>query len=65
MRIEILVSTSGEVRVETKGFAGAVCRSAGRALEQSLGSLTHEQLTREYFQFQSTEQAQQQRHGQS
>jgi len=63
--IEIIVSPTGEVHIETKGFAGAVCRSAGRALEQSLGSLTQEQLTREYFQFTSTEQAQQQRHGQS
>ena len=61
MKIEIIVSPTGEVRVETKGFAGAVCRTAGRALEQSLGSLTHEELTREYFQFTANEQSQQQR----
>ncbi|MHB0956860.1 MAG: DUF2997 domain-containing protein [Pirellulaceae bacterium] len=61
MKIEIIVSPAGEVRVETKGFTGAVCRSAGRALEQSLGSLTHEQLTREYFEFMAVEQPQQQR----
>ena len=60
-RSRSLSPPAGEVRVETKGFAGAVCRSAGRALEQSLGSLTDEQLTREYFQFTSTEQAVQQR----
>ena len=49
--IEVIVSPTGETRVETKGFAGASCRNASRALEQALGSQTDEQLTREYFQF--------------
>lgn len=57
--IEVIVSPSGETRVETKGFAGASCRDASRALEQALGCQTDEQLTREYFQF--TQQAVQQR----
>jgi hypothetical protein len=49
--IEVIVTPSGETRVETKGFSGASCRDATRALEQALGSQTDEQLTREYFQF--------------
>ena len=62
MRIEITVSPDGETRVETKGFSGASCRSASRALEQALGSQAEEQLTREYFQFMSVEQSLEQRH---
>ena len=59
--ITIIVSPDGETRVETKGFAGASCRDASRALEQALGRQTDEQLTPEYFQFTATEQRQQQR----
>ena len=59
MKIEVIVSPTGETRVETKGFAGASCRNASRALEQALGSQSDEQLTREYFQF--TRQSLQQR----
>ena len=59
--ITIIVSPDGETRVETKGFAGASCRDAIRALEQALGLQTDEQLTPEYFQFTATEHRQQQR----
>ena len=57
--IEVIVSPTGETRIETKGFAGTSCRDASRALEEALGTRTDEQLTREYFQF--TQQSLQQR----
>ena len=61
MIIEVIVSPTGETRVETKGFVGASCRNASRALEEALGKQTDEQLTREYFQFTAAEQSLQQR----
>ncbi len=47
--IEIIISPSGESRVETKGFAGSDCREASRFLESALGNTTSESLTAEYF----------------
>ena len=46
--IEIIVSPDGQTRVETKGFHGAECRQASRAIEQALGAVTAERLTAEY-----------------
>lgn len=48
--IEILVSPSGETRVETKGFSGTECREASRFLEEALGKSQSEQLTAEFHQ---------------
>jgi hypothetical protein len=59
--IEIIVSPQGETRLETKGFSGANCQQASRFLEQALGQQVEQQLTLEYFHFQSTMQSQQQR----
>ena len=59
--IEIIISPQGETRLETKGFTGANCQQASRFLEQALGKQTGQQLTQEYFQFQSAKQTQQQR----
>ncbi len=42
--IEIVVSPTGETRVETKGFSGSACRDASKFLEQALGKRTNEQL---------------------
>jgi hypothetical protein len=61
MRIEIIVSPTGQTRVETKGFAGTSCRDASRFVESVLGKQTDEQLTQEYFQLASAEQREQQR----
>lgn len=46
--IEIIVSPSGQTRVETKGFAGSECRQASQFIEQALGQRTSERLTAEF-----------------
>ena len=48
--IEIIVSPSGQTRVETRGFAGSECRQASQFIEQALGQQTSEQLTAEFHQ---------------
>lgn len=48
MKIEIIVSPTGETRLETKGFTGASCKDASRSLEQALGAVKTERLTAEY-----------------
>jgi len=48
--IEIIVSPTGETRVETKGFTGSSCRDASRFIEQALGKSTGEKLTAEFHQ---------------
>jgi hypothetical protein len=47
--IEIIVSPSGETRVETKGFTGRECLEASRQLETALGVKQAEQLTSEFY----------------
>ena len=59
--IEILVSPTGEVQVQTKGFTGSSCRNASGFLEAALGQRTSETLTAEFHQSQdSSETARQQ-----
>ena len=53
--IEIIVSPTGQTRVETRGFTGASCREASRFLEQALGNRTSERLTAEFHQTQVSE----------
>jgi hypothetical protein len=48
--IEVIVSPTGETRVETKGFQGSACQDASRFLEQALGAKVSETLTSEYYQ---------------
>ena len=50
MTIELIVTPSGEVTVQTKGFAGSSCRDASRFIEEALGKRTGEQLTAEFHQ---------------
>ena len=57
--IEIIVSPKGETTVTTKGFTGASCRDASRALEEALGQRIGDQLTAEFHQTQNAEQRQQ------
>ena len=52
--IEVVVSPTGETKVETKGFAGGSCRDASKFLETALGLRASEQLTAEYHAQQST-----------
>jgi hypothetical protein len=54
--IEITVDPRGQVRVETKGFAGGECREAGRFVEQALGTRSSEKLTAEFHQGQQARQ---------
>ena len=56
--IEIIISPTGQSRVETKGFAGAECREASKFIEQALGQRTSEQLTAEFHQHVATDQFQ-------
>ena len=48
--IEVIVAPNGQVRVETKGFAGSECREASARLEQALGLRTSERLSTEFHQ---------------
>jgi hypothetical protein len=59
--IEIIVSPTGETKLETRGFAGAACRQASGFLEAALGNRASEQLTAEFHQGQETRQTNQQR----
>ena len=47
--IEIIVSPTGQTRIETRGFAGSECREASQFIEQALGQRTREQLTAEFY----------------
>ena len=48
--IDILVSPTGEVRLETRGFTGSSCREASGQLEAALGLKQSETLTAEHHQ---------------
>ena len=48
--IEIIVSPTGQSRVETKGFTGTECRDASRFIEQAIGQQTSEILKAEVHQ---------------
>ena len=47
--IEITVAPDGQIRSETKGFAGAECQQASAFLEKMLGRRVSEQLTAEFY----------------
>jgi hypothetical protein len=47
--IEVLVSPTGEVSVQTKGYAGADCLQASKFLEQSLGVTSADRKTTEFY----------------
>ena len=46
--IEIIVSPTGETRLETKGFTGSECKDASKFVEQALGATAGEQMTAEF-----------------
>ncbi|WP_339735876.1 DUF2997 domain-containing protein [uncultured Gimesia sp.] len=48
--INIIFSTDGQSRIETRGFTGSQCKDASRFLETALGKVSSEQLTAEYHQ---------------
>ena len=47
--IEVIVSPTGQVKIETKGFAGSSCRDASRFLEEALGVKTEDRPTAEFY----------------
>jgi len=57
--IEIVVSPTGEAKVETKGFTGGTCRDASKLIEQALGPKAFEQMTAEFYQSQPIQEVQQ------
>ena len=58
--IEIIVSPTGQSRVETKGFTGTECREASRFIEQAIGQQTNEILKAEFHQSATAQQQVQQ-----
>jgi hypothetical protein len=48
--IEVIVSPTGQAKVETRGFTGASCRDASRFVEGALGQPAGEHLTAEFHQ---------------
>jgi hypothetical protein len=57
--IEIIISPTGQAKLETRGFVGDSCRETSRFLEQALGTRVDEQLTAEFHQKPTLEQSQQ------
>ena len=56
--MEIVISPSGEVKIEVKGVTGDACLDLTRDLENQLGSVEDRQLKSEFYQ--QNEQQQQQ-----
>ena len=61
--IEIIVDSKGKSVVQTKGFSGASCREASKALERALGIVESDRPTAEMHQSQVTAQPLHQRNG--
>lgn len=53
--IEIVISPTGDTKIETKGFAGSSCRDASKFLEEALGQRTGEQTTAEFHSTQTNQ----------
>jgi hypothetical protein len=54
--IEVIVSPTGETRLQTRGYSGGDCLQASRFLEQALGVTTADSKSAEFFEAASTEQ---------
>ncbi len=54
--IEIVVGSTGQTRVETKGFHGADCQAASRFIELALGQKIDEVLTVDFYQIAASQQ---------
>jgi hypothetical protein len=46
--IELIVSPTGQTKIETKGFSGSECQAASTSLEAALGQRRSERLTAEF-----------------
>ncbi len=51
--IEVLISPTGEVSLQTRGYTGRSCRDGSRFLEDSLGTTLSERITAEFYQNQN------------
>jgi hypothetical protein len=47
--IQLSISPAGQVRLETRGFAGETCLKAAAFLRESLGQVAHETRTPEFY----------------
>jgi hypothetical protein len=54
--IEVLVSPTGEVSVQTKGYADSDCLQASKFLEQALGIASADRKTAEFYETAPVEQ---------
>ena len=54
--IEVTVSPTGEVSIQTRGYAGSACRQASQFLEKALGQVAQDQPTAEMYQSETTRQ---------
>jgi hypothetical protein len=54
LKIEIVISPTGQSRIETKGFRGTACRDASRFLEEAIGARVSEQPTAEFYAVENT-----------
>ena len=59
--IEIIVSPTGEVNAQARGYAGRECLEATRLLEAALGTKTSDQLTSDFYRLPAQAQQSQQR----
>jgi hypothetical protein len=48
--IEVIVSASGEIKIDAVGFKGADCEQATRFLEEALGTVQQKQRKPEFHQ---------------
>jgi hypothetical protein len=58
--IEVTISPTGEVTVQTKGYVGSDCLQASRFLEQALGVVSSDHKTAEFYQVENNQQQVQQ-----
>ncbi len=61
--IEVTVSPTGEMTVQTKGFRGSSCRDASKAIERALGIVQTDKPTAEMYQTQAVEESVRQGNG--
>ena len=54
-RVEIIVDSKGNSKVETKGFSGSECAEASKFIEQALGKETASRTTAEFYQSTTTQ----------
>jgi hypothetical protein len=59
--IQIIIDATGQIRIETQGFAGSFCREASKRLEEALGIVESDKPTSELYQQATSQEATQQK----